>query len=117
MNCVYGHYRDCKCFGELTEADAKVVEVDGRATGAFAVSDKVLHDLSHGFARHVGWMLLLIKKCGFAKCNALRQTLYFSGADGGGRTHTLSRVLDFESSASANSATSATSKTKIQCHN
>jgi hypothetical protein len=31
----------------------------------------------------------------------------FSGADGGGRTHTLSRVLDFESSASANSATSA----------
>lgn len=30
------------------------------------------------------------------------------GADGGGRTHTLSRVLDFESSASANSATSAT---------
>ena len=31
-----------------------------------------------------------------------------NGADGGGRTHTLSRVLDFESSASANSATSAT---------
>ena len=29
------------------------------------------------------------------------------GADGGGRTHTLSRVPDFESSASANSATSA----------
>ena len=32
------------------------------------------------------------------------------GADGGGRTHTLSRVLDFESSASANSATSATKR-------
>jgi hypothetical protein len=31
-----------------------------------------------------------------------------SGADGGGRTHTSSRILDFESSASANSATSAT---------
>ena len=30
------------------------------------------------------------------------------GADGGGRTHTLLRVPDFESSASANSATSAT---------
>src|SRR5262249_40876782 len=30
-----------------------------------------------------------------------------NGADGGGRTHPLSRVLDFESSASANSATSA----------
>jgi hypothetical protein len=30
------------------------------------------------------------------------------GADGGGRTHTLSRVPDFESGASANSATSAT---------
>ena len=30
------------------------------------------------------------------------------GADGGGRTHTASRLLDFESSASANSATSAT---------
>ena len=30
------------------------------------------------------------------------------GADGGGRTHTSSRILDFESSASANSATSAT---------
>src|SRR5215468_5716696 len=29
------------------------------------------------------------------------------GADGGGRTHTLLRVPDFESSASANSATSA----------
>ena len=29
------------------------------------------------------------------------------GADGGGRTHTSSRILDFESSASANSATSA----------
>ena len=29
------------------------------------------------------------------------------GADGGGRTHTPFRVLDFESSASANSATSA----------
>ena len=29
------------------------------------------------------------------------------GTDGGGRTHTLLRVLDFESSASANSATSA----------
>jgi hypothetical protein len=28
-------------------------------------------------------------------------------ADGGGRTHTLLPVLDFESSASANSATSA----------
>src|ERR1017187_2004517 len=34
--------------------------------------------------------------------------LYFHGADGGGRTHTSSRILDFESSASANSATSAT---------
>ena len=31
----------------------------------------------------------------------------FDGADGGGRTHTLFRVPDFESSASANSATSA----------
>ena len=30
------------------------------------------------------------------------------GADGGGRTHTLSRVPDFESGASASSATSAT---------
>ena len=30
-----------------------------------------------------------------------------SGADGGGRTHTSSRIPDFESSASANSATSA----------
>jgi hypothetical protein len=31
----------------------------------------------------------------------------FSSADGGGRTHTTLRSLDFESSASANSATSA----------
>ena len=31
-----------------------------------------------------------------------------NGADGGGRTHTVSLPLDFESSASANSATSAT---------
>src|SRR5450756_2939522 len=31
------------------------------------------------------------------------------GADGGGRTHTPFRIPDFESSASANSATSATS--------
>jgi hypothetical protein len=34
--------------------------------------------------------------------------LLSSGADGGGRTHTPFRVPDFESSASANSATSAT---------
>ena len=33
--------------------------------------------------------------------------LFFDGADGGGRTHTSSRIPDFESSASANSATSA----------
>ena len=39
--------------------------------------------------------------------NHLSKTLFY-GADGGGRTHTLLRVLDFESSASANSATSAT---------
>src|SRR5579872_519200 len=39
----------------------------------------------------------------------------FNGADGGGRTHTLSRVLDFESSASANSATSATKNSQIVC--
>ena len=32
------------------------------------------------------------------------------GADGGGRTHTSSRIPDFESGASANSATSATNK-------
>ena len=37
-----------------------------------------------------------------------RLILFSSGADGGGRTHTLLRVPDFESSASANSATSAT---------
>ena len=37
------------------------------------------------------------------------------GADGGGRTHTLLRVLDFESSASANSATSATRKSNLHC--
>ena len=35
-----------------------------------------------------------------------------NGADGGGRTHTSSRILDFESSASANSATSATNVIK-----
>jgi hypothetical protein len=35
---------------------------------------------------------------------------HLDGADGGGRTHTLSRVPDFESGASANSATSATNK-------
>src|SRR6516225_1839595 len=33
---------------------------------------------------------------------------FLVGADGGGRTHTPLRVPDFESSASANSATSAT---------
>ena len=37
------------------------------------------------------------------------------GADGGGRTHTLLRVLDFESSASANSATSATRNSGLHC--
>ena len=39
------------------------------------------------------------------------------GADGGGRTHTLLRVPDFESSASANSATSASTKRNIQASN
>ena len=36
-----------------------------------------------------------------------------NGADGGGRTHTLSRVPDFESGASASSATSATMRQYI----
>ena len=36
-----------------------------------------------------------------------------NGADGGGRTHTLLRVPDFESGASANSATSATMRQYI----
>ena len=40
------------------------------------------------------------------------QLQFIDGADGGGRTHTLSRVPDFESSASANSATSASLITK-----
>src|SRR5437867_2556743 len=35
------------------------------------------------------------------------------GADGGGRTHTSLRIPDFESSASANSATSARCRHKI----
>src|SRR5947207_2734050 len=34
------------------------------------------------------------------------------GTDGGGRTHTVSLPLDFESSASANSATSASPRTR-----
>jgi hypothetical protein len=37
------------------------------------------------------------------------------GADGGGRTHTTLRLPDFESSASANSATSATLITRHLC--
>ena len=37
-----------------------------------------------------------------------KRAILQDGADGGGRTHTSSRILDFESSASANSATSAT---------
>ena len=40
--------------------------------------------------------------------NRPRFLFWFVGADGGGRTHTTSRSQDFESSASANSATSAT---------
>ena len=36
------------------------------------------------------------------------QVVDSDGADGGGRTHTSVKILDFESSASANSATSAT---------
>jgi hypothetical protein len=39
-----------------------------------------------------------------------------NGADGGGRTHTSSRILDFESSASANSATSAANKVNGLLH-
>src|SRR5713226_7235942 len=38
------------------------------------------------------------------------QVVDIHGADGGGRTHTLLRVPDFESSASANSATSASAE-------
>src|ERR1043165_3781217 len=37
-----------------------------------------------------------------------------SGTDGGGRTHTSVKTLDFESSASANSATSATAPENIK---
>src|SRR5579864_6092241 len=39
---------------------------------------------------------------------------FLGGADGGGRTHTLLRVPDFESSASANSATSAADKRALR---
>ncbi len=39
-----------------------------------------------------------------------------NGADGGGRTHTSVKTLDFESSASANSATSASFKTTCKGH-
>ena len=46
------------------------------------------------------------------KCNnnstESSQVVDYHGADGGGRTHTSSRIPDFESGASANSATSAT---------
>src|SRR5262245_2056958 len=41
------------------------------------------------------------------------RTAILDPADGGGRTHTLLPVLDFESSASASSATSALSKEQI----
>ena len=41
------------------------------------------------------------------------RTAILESADGGGRTHTLLPVLDFESSASASSATSALSKEQI----
>jgi hypothetical protein len=43
----------------------------------------------------------------FIRQQQVEPEVYLNGADGGGRTHTLVRVLDFESSASANSATSA----------
>jgi hypothetical protein len=42
------------------------------------------------------------------KCTDAIQRTAIVGADGGGRTHTSSRIPDFESGASANSATSAT---------
>ena len=45
-------------------------------------------------------------KKGF-RCPKTNRKFPKNGADGGGRTHTLVRVQDFESSASANSATSA----------
>src|SRR5713226_7957742 len=41
------------------------------------------------------------------KPSAVQTFKAYNGADGGGRTHTSVRTLDFESSASANSATSA----------
>ena len=50
-----------------------------------------------------------IRHTKYALCNRVaHRGLEEDGADGGGRTHTLLRVPDFESSASANSATSAT---------
>ena len=58
------------------------------------------------------WLLYSPKLSG--TCQESHYTMnspMFSGADGGGRTHTPFRIPDFESSASANSATSATRQT------
>jgi hypothetical protein len=78
-----------------------------------AVTDHVMTDLrNHRFHRR--------RTCHFPKSAACRRLPFFSGGlrceafdlklratDGGDRTHTHLRELDFESSASANSATSA----------
>ena len=56
------------------------------------------------------WHEICDTNCQFLR-DKLSVNLYIvdlDGADGGGRTHTLSRVPDFESGASASSATSAT---------
>src|SRR5213592_4272401 len=49
----------------------------------------------------------MFRQSGSTSSSGVTQLFDYHGADGGGRTHTASRPPDFESGASANSATSA----------
>jgi hypothetical protein len=68
---------------------------------------EVLNDFLNSYSRHVGSFRVLGEIGPGAAAFRGGGLRLMIGADGGGRTHTLVRVPDFESSASANSATSA----------
>jgi hypothetical protein len=69
-----GDYWQHKCLGELTEPNFEVVHMDCRATRAPPVGNEFRDDFGHGFAGHVGRMLLFVELPHFGEGDSLWQT-------------------------------------------
>jgi hypothetical protein len=106
--------RDLVCLGRIRNIDPVLAQTDRNAVRLRP--DQLL-------CQTFNWDGRVVRLLSFSKFQAseigtrhdsplLKLVREICGADGGGRTHTLVRVPDFESSASANSATSAQSTLK-----